>query len=184
MITRVVAAADVPVTVKIRLGKDSRHINVVEFAQMAEAAGAAAVTVHARTWTQGFSGSVDRHYIAEVKKALSIPVIGNGDILCYQDARQMMATTGCDGVMIGRGALGSPWIFSDKTAPATVTEISSNALLHLELIEQFLPAEKMIGYVKNQMCRYFKGVYGSAALRREIFAADSVAAIRQLLTIR
>ncbi len=183
IIAKVTGAATVPVTVKIRLGKDKKQINAVEFAQMAEAAGAAAVTVHARTWAQGFSGTIDHNAITAVKKALSIPVIGNGDILTHQDARQMMATTGCDGVMIGRGALGAPWIFSDRAVPATVAEISNTALMHLDLIEQFLPAEKMLGYVKNQMCRYFKGVYGSAALRREIFATGSITAIRQLLSI-
>ncbi len=184
IIKKVVDASTVPVTVKMRLGKDKQQINVIEFAQMAEAAGAAAVTVHARTWAQGFTGTIDPYYIAQVKNALSIPVIGNGDITSYQNARQMMEETGCDGVMIGRGALGNPWIFSGKETPATLMEISEGALSHLDLLEQFLPAEKLLGYVKNQMCRYFKGVHGSSSLRREIFAAENLAAIRQLLTVK
>ncbi len=183
IIKEVVKAVDIPVTVKIRLGKEREKINVVEFAQMAETAGAAAVTVHARTWAQGFTGTIDQHYITKVKAALSIPVVGNGDITSHQAALEMMDVTGCDGVMIGRGALGNPWIFSGKTTSVTLAEISEAALLHLDLLEQFLPAEKLLGYVKNHMCRYFKGLHGSSILRREIFAADSLLAIRQLLSV-
>ncbi len=181
IIKKVVNAVNVPVTVKIRLGKDKQQINAVEFAQMAEMAGAAAVAIHARTWAQGFTGSIDQQYIAQLKTALNIPVIGNGDITSHQAAQQMMQETGCDGVMIGRGALGAPWIFSNKTPPATLAEISKNALLHLDLLEEFLPAEKMLGYVKNQICRYFKGVYGCSFLRKEIFTANTLITIRQLL---
>ena len=88
---------------------------------MLEDTGASAITVHARTWSQGFSGSIDQDIIRQVKQAVSIPVIGNGDVLSCADGRQMMAATGCDGVMIGRGALGNPWVFQESRTPGRGT---------------------------------------------------------------
>lgn len=181
IIREVVAAVTVPVTIKIRLGKNRDEINVLEFAQMAEDSGASAIALHARTWAQGFSGNIEQDYITQVKKRVSIPVLGNGDISSRRQAVKMMETTGCDGVMIGRGALGNPWIFDETGQPETLAAISEGALLHLALLEQFLPANKLLGYVKNQMCRYHRNLHGSASLRRAIFAADNLAAIRQLL---
>ena len=111
-ITKAVAeSVPVPVTVKIRKGWDNDSINAVQMATLAEKAGAAAVTVHGRTKEQMYSGKVDYDIIAEVKKAVSIPVIGNGDITDEQSATMMMEKTNCDAIMIGRGALGNPWIF-------------------------------------------------------------------------
>lgn len=181
IIENVISASEVPVTVKMRLGKNSQEINVVEFAKMAEESGVAAIAVHARTWAQGFSGTIDQEYIARVKEKVSIPVLGNGDIRSRQEAWQLMEATGCDGVMIGRGALGNPWIFSEKDQPENVAEIITGALIHLDLLEEFHPVEKILGYVKNQICRYFHGMHGSTALRREIFTMENISAIRQLL---
>jgi tRNA-dihydrouridine synthase B len=107
----VVRAVDLPVTVKIRSGWCEEAINAVQVARMAQEAGAKAVAVHARTQKMGFAGRADWEIIAQVKAAVSIPVIGNGDIRTPQDARRMLDDTGCDLVMIGRGALGNPWIF-------------------------------------------------------------------------
>lgn len=181
IISKVVAKARVPVTVKIRSGKDPNSVNAPAFAKMAEECGAAAVTVHARTWSQGFSGSIDHQVIAAVKERVSIPVIGNGDVLSRQDALVMMEKTGCDGVMIGRGALGNPWIFGEGERPSSLAEIGVVALEHLHLIETFLPAERMVGHIKSQIARYFKGLPGSSQTRAEIMAASDLTTLRGLI---
>jgi tRNA-dihydrouridine synthase len=93
----------------------------------------------------------------------------------------MLEDTNCDGVMIGRGALGNPWVFQQAGRPEAVQEIIAGAQTHLALIEQFLPAEKILGYIKNHMCRYFKGLPGSSALRQNIFAAPNLDALKQQL---
>lgn len=181
ILTRIVSRVSLPITVKIRSGKDSHSINAPAFARMLEESGASAITVHARTWSQGFSGQIDKNIISQVKKAVSIPVIGNGDVLSYQEGRRMLEETGCDGVMIGRGALGNPWVFRQAGRPETVREIIAGAYAHLALIEQYLPAERILGYIKNHMCRYFKGLPGSSALRQGIFAAPNLDALKQQL---
>jgi tRNA-dihydrouridine synthase B len=181
IITKVVAKARVPVTVKIRSGKDLNSVNAPAFAKMAEECGAAAVTVHARTWSQGFAGCIDRQVIAAVKDRVSIPVIGNGDVLSRHDALVMMAETGCDGVMIGRGALGNPWIFGEGERPNSLAEIGVVALEHLRLIETFLPAERMVGHIKSQLSRYFRELPGSSQTRAEIMAASDLATLRGLI---
>jgi nifR3 family TIM-barrel protein len=111
MMRRTVAASSVPVTVKMRLGYDRDHINVIDFARMAEDAGITSITVHGRTREQQYSGEADWEMIARVKQAVRIPVIGNGDVNSPESARAMMQETGCDAVMIGRAARGNPWIF-------------------------------------------------------------------------
>lgn len=113
VICAVVDAVDKPVTVKIRKGWDDQHVNAVEIALLAEKAGAKAVAVHGRTREQYYTGCADWQIIAEVKKAVAIPVIGNGDIRSPQDAKRMMEETGCDAVMVGRAAQGNPWIFPE-----------------------------------------------------------------------
>jgi nifR3 family TIM-barrel protein len=177
----VVARVAIPITVKIRSGKDLHSINAPAFAKMAEDCGVAAVTVHARTWSQGFSGHIDRTVIAEVKNSVNIPVLGNGDVLSRQDGRQMMAETGCDGVMIGRGALGNPWIFQESGRPESLPEIIVGARQHLRLLEEFLPADRLLGYIKSQLSRYFKGLRGSATLRLKIFAAENLNNLREII---
>jgi nifR3 family TIM-barrel protein len=181
ILQKVVSRVSLPVTVKIRAGKDSNSMNAVAFARMAEASGVAAVTVHARTWAQGFSGSIDPNIIAEVKRSVSIPVIGNGDVLSLADGYRMMADTACDGVMIGRGALGNPWIFRQQARPDDAREIVATALEHLRLIEKFMPAERLLGYIKNQMCRYFREFPGSSAERKKIFSLPSLGELRDYL---
>lgn len=181
IVKKVVGRVAVPVTVKIRSGKDPHCINAPAFAKMAEDNGAAAITVHARTWSQGFSGYIDPTVIADVKKMVNIPVLGNGDVLSYQGGRKMMAETGCDGVMIGRGALGNPWIFQEIGRPENLTEIAAGAREHLQLLEEFLPAERLLGHVKNQISRYFKGLPGSSILRLKIFAAENLQGLREII---
>ena len=111
IVSRTVRATKKPVTIKIRKGFDAEHVNAVEIARIAEASGAAAVAVHARTRDQYYAGRADWDIIRRVKEAVSIPVIGNGDVNSPESARQMLEETGCDGVMIGRAARGNPWIF-------------------------------------------------------------------------
>lgn len=163
-----------PVTVKFRTGWNHQMITAPSFAKMAERAGAQAVILHARTWSDGFSGSVDWEVIARVKEQVSIPVIGNGDILCHEDGVRMMKKTGCDGVMIGRAALGAPWIFS-PSQPIAGMRLRTQALLrHLELIALHLgPTSRQLGKMKNHAVKYFKGSPGSAALRKQIFDTES-----------
>ncbi|MGB3212557.1 MAG: tRNA dihydrouridine synthase DusB [Desulforhopalus sp.] len=181
ILTKIIARVNIPVTVKIRSGKDSHSINAPAFAKMIENTGASAITVHARTWSQGFSGQINKEIIADVKEAVSIPVIGNGDVFSCHEGRQMMEETGCDGIMIGRAALGNPWVFQECGRPAAVSEIVKGAKTHLALIEEFLPAEKLLGYIKNHMCRYFKGLPGSSALRQNIFSAQNLSELKEQL---
>ncbi|MCP4342410.1 MAG: tRNA dihydrouridine synthase DusB [Desulfobulbaceae bacterium] len=181
ILTKIISRLSIPVTVKIRSGKDSHTINAPVFAKMIEDTGASAITVHARTWSQGFSGHIDPNIITKVKEAVSIPVIGNGDIFSCSDGRQMMEETGCNGVMIGRGALGNPWIFQETGRPTEISEIIGGAKTHLALIEKHLPTDRVLGYIKNHISRYFKGLPGSSALRQNIFTAPDVASLKQQL---
>lgn len=174
IIEKVISKTVIPVTVKIRSGPNSTLINAVSFAQMAEQAGVAAITVHGRTWAQGFTGLADRNIIKDVKQSVSIPVIGNGDILSHSDGLSMLSETKCDGVMVGRGALGNPWVFSKDGRPDNPEAILQGARQHLELIEQFLPVERILGYVKNHISRYFKGLPGSSKMRQNIFNCNSI----------
>ena len=116
IVSSVVSSVSVPVTVKIRSGWDSKHINAVEVAKIVEKAGASAICVHPRTRSQGYSGKADWNIIKEVKQSVSIPVIGNGDIKCPEDAKKMIDETNCDAVMIGRGVLGNPWLIRNTVS--------------------------------------------------------------------
>jgi len=173
IIAKVVAKTTRPVTVKFRSGWNHQNITAPEFAKMAEAAGAQALTIHARTWSDGFSGQADWQVIKQVKEAVAIPVIGNGDIKSYADGLKMMRETGCDGVMIGRAALGAPWVFQpDQSHPALAARLFA-LNNHLELIAKFLEPERCLGRTKNHAGRYFKGISGGAAIRQQIYAARS-----------
>jgi nifR3 family TIM-barrel protein len=181
IIKKVRGNTNLPVTVKIRIGWTHQEINGPEFAKMAEGAGAAAVTVHGRTWSDGFGGTVNRAAIAQVKKAVAIPVIGNGDIHSYQEGLAMMAETGCDAVMIGRAALGNPFIFRPEAPPATIAGILPALSRHLQLIERFCPVERVLARTKNQAGRYFKGQPGSSALRKKIYEAQSFPELKEVI---
>ncbi|MGW8158073.1 MAG: tRNA dihydrouridine synthase DusB [Desulfoprunum sp.] len=181
IILRVVANTSLPVTVKIRAGVNASELNGVEFARMAQGSGAAAVIVHGRTWAQGFSGRAERTIIATIKQALTIPVIGNGDIQSYQEAMQLLEETGCDGVMIGRAALGNPWVFSAAGRPDDLGTIVDGAIRHLTLVEQFLGPDRPIGVIRNHIGKYFKNLPGSSDIRRAVYNCSAQSDMKNLL---
>jgi nifR3 family TIM-barrel protein len=188
-ITEVVASAvSIPVTVKIRAGWDRAHINAVEVARAAEAGGAALITVHGRTRSELYSGKADRAVIAAVKAAVSVPVVGNGDICTAADALSMLEETGCDGVMIGRGAVGNPFLFEEIaaalegrafTAP-TVRERLDTALLQLRLAIEDKGERDGVSEARKQFCEYLRGVRGASAMRVSINRAATYAEIEAL----
>jgi nifR3 family TIM-barrel protein len=181
IIRKVCDNTKLPVTVKIRSGWSHQNINAPQFALMAQDHGASAITVHARTWSDGFSGKPDWDVIAAVKKAVSIPVIGNGDVSCREDGLKMMQKTGCDAVMIGRGAIGAPWVFGNNFSSPSVSFRLKALNRHLQLIEQFFPAETVLAKTKNQAGRYFKGVHSGASIRQKIYETKSFAELKNFI---
>ncbi|MEN8139900.1 MAG: tRNA dihydrouridine synthase DusB [Thermodesulfobacteriota bacterium] len=181
IIEAVVKEGKKPVTVKFRTGWNHHSINAPEFAQMAEDAGAAAVAIHARTWTDGFSGEVDYQVLSQAKAKVTIPVIANGDILSYEEGLQVMAETGCDGVMIGRGALGRPWIFSGNEPIPSLRGRLTALQRHLELIAIHSEAERLLGKVKNHAGKYLKGVARGAVLRHRIYEQKDFSGLQNLV---
>lgn len=179
-----------PVTVKIRKGFDNDHINAVEIAKIAEAAGAAAIAVHGRTARQYYSGQADWDIIRQVKAAVKIPVIGNGDIFSGQAAVQMLEQTGCDGLMVARGAEGNPWIFAEiisalagqpYQAP-TLAERKAMIFEHLQLALDQKGEFAAMQEMKKHLLWYTKGLAGAAALRRELMEMKDPQTVREYLT--
>ncbi len=186
----VVKSVDIPVTVKLRAGWDKDSINAPELAKALEAAGAAAICVHARTREQLYSPGIDLSVIEKVKGSVSIPVIGNGDITTAADALHMIQKCGCDGVMIGRGAMGNPWIFSEIKAAMegreytfpTVEERMNTAIEHLEAMLGHKGERVGLAEGKKHMAWYLTGLRGAAAARNAIMQATSKAEICKILT--
>jgi len=178
-------ATSLPVTVKIRAGWDADSKNAPELAKIAEASGASLICVHGRTRDQFYSPGVDRAIIAEVKRAVKIPVIANGDIFSGADAISMLEETDCDGLAIGRGSLGNPWIFSEIAAALegreyiqpTVEEKLSMALSHASDMIEKKGLHRGIAEARPHMARYIKGLPGAAAARDEIMRADTLDAV-------
>ncbi len=168
LIQAVISNTNLPVTVKFRSGWTDDAITAPQFAAMAENAGAAAVTVHARTWKQQFGGRADWQVITRVCQAVSIPVIGNGDILCYQDGLDMIAETGCHGVMIGRGALGNPWVFRQGKTPETLPARLPVIQRHMQHAATHLDTTRLLFRIKNHACRYLSGLPGAVKIRQQI----------------
>ena len=169
-------AVSIPVTVKTRSGWSQSKINVLEVARVAEDAGADAITIHPRTAKQGFSGSADWPLIARVKQAVNIPVIGNGDVTRPEDVGKMRKLTQCDGVMIGRGAMGNPWIFKQARQLTKGQPLSSPTpqerldvvRRHLELYEESLHGRQSLSGVRSRLMWYSKRLHGSARLRASL----------------
>jgi nifR3 family TIM-barrel protein len=191
IVRAVVDAVDpVPVTVKMRKGWGEGDLVAPELARLAELSGAAAVTVHGRTRDQFYSGQSDLCAIRAVKQAVSIPVIGNGDIHVPQDARRMLEETGCDAVMIGRGALGNAWLFTSTAhylstgellPEASPRERIEQAIKHFELTLSFKDADTALLQMRKQLAWYLKGLPGAAQLRAAINSACTPDEVRALL---
>lgn len=189
IVEAVVKAVDIPVTVKIRIGWDKNSINAVEMAKKLEAAGAALVCVHGRTREQQYAPYADWTQIAAVKKAVNIPVIGNGDIFTPDDALKMINETECDGIMIGRGALGNPWIFENTVnlfEGRPIREISQNevidtALSHLGLMIEDKGERAGVAESRKHLGWYMKGLRGAAELRNRINTAATLEELTELL---
>ena len=177
IVKEVVGAVDIPVTVKIRKGWDDENINAIEMAQLVEKAGASAIAIHGRTRQQMYSGKVDYNIIAEVKKSVGIPVIGNGDIVDEQSAAIMLESTNVDAIMIGRGALGNPWIFSKINAyldecqvlpDPTITQRMYTMLRHIKKTIEYKGEYTAMREARHHAAYYTKGMKGGAKLRAEI----------------
>ena len=174
IVKAVVAAVDIPVTVKMRKGWDNDNINAVELAKICEQNGAAAITVHGRTRAQMYAPPVDRSIIADVKRAVSVPVIGNGDIVSPETALSMYYDTGCDLIMVGRGALGRPWLFSQINAAIDALPIPADPPLQERMAIMRRHIELLCGYkgdhigmleARKHVAWYLKGMPGAAKLR-------------------
>jgi nifR3 family TIM-barrel protein len=175
---RALTEVDIPLTIKIRGGWDDACINAVEVARMAEDVGVDAISVHPRTRSQQYSGRAPWDIIADVVRAVDIPVTGNGDVQSLSHAQQMLNETGCIGVMVGRGALGRPWMFDPKHESRTPEErrVHEAAIVqhHLELIEASFPPREALVHVKRQLSLYTTGHYAAGAARGRIFASRSI----------
>lgn len=175
IVASVSAAVDVPVTVKIRKGWDEEHVNAVEVAKICEQAGAAAVAVHGRTKTQMYTGQADWSIIRDVKQALHIPVIGNGDITNAETAAAMLEETGCDLVMVARGAQGNPWIFREINAlienggslpPPTLSERIAMIKKHIDAVCAEKGEDRGMREARKHVAWYLTGMRGAADFRR------------------
>ncbi len=182
-------AVDIPVTVKIRKGWDDNSVNAVELAKILEENGAAAIAVHGRTRMQMYSGEVDYDIIRRVKEAVDIPVIGNGDITDVQSAAIMLEKTGCDAIMIGRGALGNPWIFQQINAylnecrvipEPTLTEKMTVMLAHIKKIIEYKGEYTGIREARHHAGYYTKGLRGGAKFRAEMGSLEGFEQLEEI----
>ena len=190
VVERVVGATDLPVTVKTRLGWDADSIRIVEVATMLQEVGVRALTVHCRTRAQGHKGAVDYSWIGKLKESVAMPVIANGDINSAADVREVLATTGCDGVMLGRGAMRHPWVFrearqllrtGEPAPPPTMAQRVDLCRRHLRLAEEHSGERGALVTMRRHYGGYFRGLPGMSALRAELAAIRATAQLHERL---
>ena len=192
IIRRTVRAIDKPVTVKIRKGFDDEHINAVEMAKYLEDAGAAAIAVHGRTREQYYAGKADWEIIRQVKEAVSIPVIGNGDVNSPESAKRLIEETGCDGIMIGRAARGNPWIFGRinrfletgvKEEEPGVQEVKEMILKHARLQIEYKGEYTGMREMRKHVAWYTAGMPHSASVRRQVNEVETYEQLEKLVEL-
>ena len=190
IVKAVVESVPIPVTVKIRSGWDSNSINAVEIAKIIEKAGASAIAVHPRTRAQGYSGNADWNIIKQVKENVSIPVIGNGDVVSCYDAKRMLEETGCDAVMIGRGVLGNPWLIKEcvdylekgiEPEEISIEEKINMIKKHLTLLEKTKDEKRSLLEIRSHAAWYLKGIPNGSKIKNQIFQSKSTKEIIDLL---
>lgn len=190
IVSSVVEAVPIPVTVKIRSGWDSNSINAVEIAKIIEKAGAKAICIHPRTRSQGYSGQADWSIIKAVKENISIPVIGNGDIKSCYDAKRMLDETHCDAVMIGRAALGNPWLIKECVdyletgiEPNKVTKDDKLNMIdkHFDYLLKTKPEALAVLEMRSHIAWYLKGISGASQVKEAIFKTKDVNLIKKIL---
>lgn len=190
IVTKVVNSVNIPVTVKIRSGWDHEHINAKEVAKICEESGASMITVHPRTRSQGYTGKADWNIIKQVKETVSIPVIGNGDIVDIYSAKKMLDETNCDLIMIGRGLLGNPWLIKEVNKyledgtvlpkPSNIEKIEMS-LKHLKLLEKYKTEKTAVLEIRNHIAWYLRGVPGGKEIKNKIFKLTDINAIIDVL---
>ena len=190
IVTAVVEAVPIPVTVKIRSGWDINSINAVLVAKACEESGASAICIHARTRSQGYSGKADWNIIKQVKESVSIPVIGNGDIVDIYSAKRMLEETNCDAIMIGRAALGNPWIFKQINEYIennkiieypTAEEKVRMCIKHLNYLKETKIEKIVVLEIRNHVSWYLKGLKGANEIKNRIFMTKDINEIEQIL---
>jgi len=190
IVEAVVEAVPVPVTVKIRSGWDSKSVNAVEVAKIIESAGASAITIHGRTRSQGYTGTADLEIIKQVKEAVNIPVIGNGDVVDIESAKRMLEYTKCDAIMIGRGVLGNPWLIKQLVTylqtgqvidKPTYEERINMCFKHLDYLLQIKDEKVSVLEMRGHIAWYIKGLPNSTVIKNECFKAKTKEELEKIL---
>lgn len=191
IVSAVVKAIPCPITVKIRSGWDKNSINAVEVAIICQKAGASAITVHPRTRAQSYTGKADWDIIRQVKNSVKIPVIGNGDIKCPNDAKEMLEKTGCDAIMIGRGVLGNPWLIRDTVSllegkshiyeKPSENDIINMIIKHIDYLCEFKKEKQVILEMRTHLAWYIKGLPKANEIKEESYKVGSSLELKELL---
>ena len=189
IVEAVVSSVPIPVTVKIRTGWDEKSINAVEVAKICETAGASAITVHGRTRSQGYSGKVNYDIIKQVKEAVTIPVIGNGDIIDIESAKKMFET-GVDAIMIGRGCLGNPWLIKELVTyyekgivldKPSYKERINMCFHHMDYLSKIKCEKVTVLEMRSHIAWYLKGIPGSVEIKKECFTRTKIEELKKIL---